>query len=220
MNDHNMEYNSQKAKLIIPEYGRNVQLLIEYAKEIEDPEYRQAFSDKIIDLMMQMHPQNRNVDDYKIRLWKHFFHIASYDIDVMPPNNEIPRPEDAFKKPDKVDYPLSEARYRHYGNNVQQLIKKALSMEEGPMRDGFVAVIGNYMKLAYKTWNREHYISDEIIKRDLDTLSGGKLILKENTSLDTLSNSNKRRSNNNNNNNYKRKNNSRGGGRNKNHRRR
>jgi len=98
-------------------------------------------------------------------------------------------------------------------------------MEEGPKRDGFVAVIGNYMKLAYKTWNREHYVSDEIIKRDLDVLSGGKLILQDNTSLDTLSNSNKRRSNNNNSRRSNHKNNGRNNrgsnnGRGKNNRRR
>ncbi len=186
MNEHNMEYNSQKEHLEIPEYGRNVQMLIRYAKTIEDPEYRQAFIERIVNLMHQMHPQNRNIDDYREKLWKHVFRIADYDLDVTPPSGEKPKREDKYKKPDKIDYPENAAKYRHYGHNVQKLIKKAIDMEEGPVRDGFVAVIGSYMKLAYRTWNKEHYISDEIIKNDLEKLSNGQLVLAEGISLDKL----------------------------------
>ena len=188
-----MEYNSAREDLIIPEYGRNVQKLINHAKTIEDPAYRQKFIEAIVDLMQQMHPQSRNIDDYRDRLWKHVFRIAKYELDVTPPNGKKPRPEDSKKRPDRVAYPVMEAKYRHYGHNVQQLIKKALSMPEGPKRDGFVAVIGSYMKLAYRTWNKEHYVSDDIIKGDLETLSNGQLSLDDNASIDNLSGSNRRR---------------------------
>lgn len=191
--DAELEYNSQREKLIIPEYGRNVQKLINHARAIEDPELRQAFVERVVDLMMQMHPQNRNIDDYREKLWKHAFRIGRYEISVKPPNGIIPTQEDEMKRPEKVDYPQKEARYRHYGHNVQKLIKKALSMEPGPIRDGFVSVIGSYMKLAYRTWNKEHYVSDEIIKNDLSTLSNGALTLSDDTSLDNLSNANRRR---------------------------
>lgn len=201
MNELNMEYNSGRENLIIPEYGRNVQKLIEHAKSIADPAERLAFTEKILDLMMQMHPQNRNLDDYREKLWKHVFRIGQYELDIIPPSGVIPKAEDYHKKPEQVGYPVSEARFRHYGNNVQQLISKALSMEEGPKRDGFVAVIGSYMKLAYKTWNKEHYVSDEIIKNDLSTLSKGLLELDDNTSLDNLTNANRRRKRSNSNNN-------------------
>ena len=63
-----------------------------------------------------------------------------------------------------IPYPVSEARYRHYGHNVQVLIKKALEMEPGEKQDGFVRTIGSYMKLAYRTWNKEHFVSDDVIK--------------------------------------------------------
>lgn len=193
MEELNMEYNSQRDKLAIPEYGRNIQKLIQHAQAIEDPEYRQAFVEMIVKLMMQMHPQNRNFEDYKIKLWKHVFRIADYKLDVLPPNGKVPLPEDFFKKPEKVGYPAMTAAFRHYGSNVQRLIKKALAMEEGPLRDGFVAVIGSYMKLAYKTWNKDLYVSDEIIRRDLNTLSKGQLTLDENISLDNLSQANRHR---------------------------
>ncbi len=192
-NQLNMEYNSQRELLIIPEYGRNVQRLILHGKAIEDPEERQEFIEKVVLLMQQMHPQNRNIEDYKERLWKHVFRIAEYDLDVSPPGGIIPTPEDYKKKPEKIAYPSSEARFRHYGNNVQQLINKALEMEEGPKLQGFIKVIGSYMKLAYKTWNREHFVSDEVIRENLLSLSDGKLTLPEDTSIDNLANAKKRK---------------------------
>ena len=193
MENWTMEYNSQRDLLIIPEYGRNVQKLIEHAKTIEDKEEKLAFLEKVIDLMMQMHPQNRNLDDHREKLWKHVFRIGNYELEIVPPSGVIPVPGEYKKIPEQVEYPSYSARFRHYGSNVQRLINKALSMEEGPVRDGFVGVIGSYMKLAYKTWNKEHYVSDEVIKGDLASLSDNKLILKEDASLDNLSNANRRK---------------------------
>lgn len=182
-----MEYNSNKEELIIPEYGRNVQAMIRFAREVPDRAMRQRYIEQIVALMMQMHPQNRNLEDYRDKMWKHVFRIAEYNLDVMPPNGEIPKPEDSRKRPEKVPYPVRETKFRHYGHNVQKLIARALQMEEGPKKEGFVQVIGSYMKLAYKTWNREHYVSDDIIIEDLEHLSGGKLKVTEDASLDNLS---------------------------------
>lgn len=181
-----LEYNSQRNELIIPEYGRHVQKLIAHAKTIEDVAMQRAFIDEVVDLMMQIHPQSRSIEDYREKLWKHVYRIANYDLNAMPPSGITPKPEDAIKKPDRVDYPLSEAQFRHYGHNVQKLVTKALSMEPGPKRDGFVAVIGSYMKLAYRTWNKDHYVSDDVIKGDLETLSKGQLVLDESASFDSL----------------------------------
>ena len=208
---HNMEYNSQKNDLIIPEYGRNVQMLIRHAKTIENDGMRQAFIEKVIDLMHQMHPQNRNIDDYRSKLWKHVFRIAEYDLDVMPPSGEIPTPETDIIRPEPVNYPASNAEYRHYGNNVQILIDKAIKMEDGPKKDGFVLVIGGYMKMAYKTWNKEHYVSDEIIKQDLVNMSDGKLSIANDVSLDGLTNANRRKKRDHDNSSKNGKDNNRGG---------
>lgn len=174
-----MEYNSQREDLIIPEYGRHVQELIRHAKTIEDPRQRQVFVEKTIQLMMQIHPQSRNVEDYRDKLWKHVFRIADYELEVEPPTGVKPSPEDAHKRPEMIPYPEKEVRFRHYGHNVQKLIQKAVTMPPGPKRDGFVAVIGSYMKLAYKTWNKDHYVSDETVKNDLQVLSNGQLVLTE-----------------------------------------
>ncbi|RMG81383.1 MAG: DUF4290 domain-containing protein [Bacteroidetes bacterium] len=182
-----MVYNSQKELLVIPEYGRNVQNLIRYARQIPDVKQRQAFVEEVVELMMEMHPQNRNLEDYRTKMWKHVFRIAEYNLpDVVPPNGIIPTPEDIKKKPQKVSYPHKDTKFKHYGYNVLTLIEKALSMEDGPVKDGFVQVIGSYMKLAYRTWNKEHYISDDVIIADLESISGGKLKLVEDGNFDSL----------------------------------
>jgi hypothetical protein len=217
----NMEYNSQKDELIIPEYGRNVQNMILYAKAIEDDRARQQVIEEIIDMMMMMHPQNRNLEDYRIKLWRHVFKIASYDLNVQPPSGITPSPEDDNRKPDKVNYPTAEPGYRHYGNNVQRLIRRALEMEPGAKRNGFVATIASYMKLAYRTWNKEHFVSDDIIKTDLEIISNGQLSLDELGSIENLTpanqggmnnNNNRRRPNNQGSNNRQQRNNNTGGG--------
>ena len=188
-----MAYNTQQEFLIMPEYGRNVQQLVRHAQKLEDNSYRQQFCEQIVDLIQQLYPQSKSVEDYREKLWKHLFQIAKYDLVANTPSGQIPRPEDAKKRPDRVPYPFSDTRFKHYGNNIQRLIRRAVDMEPGPVKDGFVQTIGSYMKLAYKTWNREHFVSDEIIKIDLDILSNGKLSLEENSRIDGLANASRNR---------------------------
>ncbi len=220
---HGMEYNTEKSDLLFPEYGRNIQAMIRFAKEEKDLTKRQLMVEAIVTLMYQMNPQSKNVDDYKEKLWKHVFHISDYNLGgVMPPNGIHPTLDDKVKKPEPIAYPPSGARFRHYGNNVHLLIKKAQEMEDPIIKEGLVGTIGAYMKLAYRTWNKENYVSDDIIKNDLDTLSNGTLELDEDQKIDRLATANKRRrtdekntgrSNNNNNGGDRRSNNSGGGDR-------
>ena len=188
-----MAYNTQQEFLIMPEYGRNVQQLVRHAQKIEEPAYRQQFCEQIVDLIQQLYPQSKSVEDYREKLWKHLFQIAKYDLDARTPSGVVPSPEDEKKRPDRVPYPFSDTRFKHYGNNIQRLIRRAVEMEEGPVKEGFVQTIGSYMKLAYKTWNREHFVNDEIIKGDLETLSGGKLTLEDNSRIDGLANASRNR---------------------------
>ena len=181
-----MEYNSQKELMVIAEYGRNIQNLIQYCKTIEKDEDRQQFAEQVVNLMQQINPQSKNVAEYRLKLWNHLFRIADYDIDVKHPSGVQPTPGDNTIKPTRVEYPTKEKEFRHYGHHVRLLIEKAISMEEGPIKEGFVENIASYMKLAYRTWNPEHYVSDEIIINDLKLLSKGKLEVSENSSLDTL----------------------------------
>ena len=188
-----MLYNTQQEFLIMPEYGRNVQQLVRHAQNIEDREYRQAFCEEIVDLIQQLYPQSKNVEDYREKLWAHLFHIAKYDLDARTPSGEIPKPENARVKPQRIPYPLQDTRFRHYGNNVQVMIRRAIEMEPGYIKTGFVNTIGSYMKMAYRTWNREHFVSDDLIKNDLTTLSGGKLTLEDDSRIDGLANASRSR---------------------------
>lgn len=209
-----LEYNSQREDLIISEHGRHVQKLINHAKTIEDKQERQNFVESVIQLMDQMSPQAKSVADHKVRLWKHVFRIANYDLDVTPPEGVDVSPEAPGERPkSQLGYPKMEKKYRHYGHNVQELVRKALSMEEGEKRDAFVEIIGSYMKLAYRTWNSEHYVNDEIIMEDLKSLSNGQLSMSEDMTFNNLkyvpnqNNSNRRKGKNNNNNKKKNNNN-------------
>jgi len=184
--EYQLEYNSESELLRIPEYGRHVQNLIFYCKTIEDDEKRQTFAEQVVNLMHQMNPQNKNVLEYRNRLWKHFFFIAEYEINVSPPEGLDITPKAKDEVLGKVDYPVFKPKFRHYGHNVKALIEKAKGMEDGPIKEGFVDTIAGFMKMAYKNWNKEHYVSDEIVLEDLKALSGGQLEVSENASLDTL----------------------------------
>ena len=172
-----LEYNSSRAELTISEHGRHVQKLIKHAKTIADKEERQAFIEEVIDLMHQMNPQNKNVQEYRLRLWRHMFRIADYDIDVTPPDGVSSTEQGVEEQRVDLPYPQKEFRFRHYGNTIQLMVSKAIAMEDEEKRQEFSEVIAAYMKLAYRTWNREHYVNDEIIKNDLVKISKGKLEL-------------------------------------------
>jgi hypothetical protein len=182
----NINYNTQKAQLILPEYGRNVQDIIEYAKTIEDVAEKQATIEEVMKLMLQMTAPGKTMEELGEKLWKHIYQIAKYDLPGVVPVGEIPTPEKERSVPGPLGYPPQSTRYRHYGSHVQQLVRKAIELEDGPVKDGFVSAIGSYMKLAYKTWNKEHYVSDDIIKSDLLSLSEGKLSLDDDASISNM----------------------------------
>ncbi|MBK8554366.1 MAG: DUF4290 domain-containing protein [Lewinellaceae bacterium] len=187
MNNLDIAYNTEKPLIRYPEYGRGIEDLLAFAKKIEDPMKRQKTVETIVGMMQLLNPNRTNMEDYREKLWNHAFAIAGNDLDVTPPPGITIRHLTGRPKPDTVPYPKLANRMRHYGINVQKLIQKAIEMPEGPKREGFVEVIASYMKLAYKTWNREHYVSDDVIKDDLEILSNGQLELHEgHSSLDIL----------------------------------
>lgn len=188
MNKVEIEYNTEKEMIRYPEYGRAIQEMLQYAKTIADPKKRQKTVETVVGLMQQLNPSgNRNLEDYRDKLWNHAYAIAGYELDVTPPPGITLRSEADKARADRIPYPPTANRLRHYGYNVQTLIKKAIEMPDGPKKEGFVEVIASYMKLAYKTWNREHYVSDDVVKDDLEILSDGQLELHEgHSSLDIL----------------------------------
>jgi len=184
-----MEYNSTKEHLIISEYGRNVQNLVGHLKTIEDKEERQKFAERIVRLMYQMRPSSISFADSKDKFWTHLFRIAEYDLDVEAPETVKKTKPEEKDRPDSMGYPERSRTFRHYGINVKRMMDEAIKMEDEEKKAAFLKVIGSYMKLAYKNWNREHYVSDEIIKADLAVMSEGKLTIDADTPLDSLAKS-------------------------------
>lgn len=182
--EHNMNYNTNNDKLVFKEYGRNVQQLVDFAKTVENREKRNKMAHAIVNLMGQMHPHLRNIEEFRHKLWDQLQVIAKFDLDVDAPYPIPQSLEDVQTKPDVIPYPQSRIRFKHYGKNIEHLIKKALEMEDKEKQYAFAKVIGSYMKMSYKSWNSES-IGDEIIIEDLLSLSNGVLDLKGEDSLDT-----------------------------------
>ncbi len=174
-----LEYNSTREKLIFLEYGRSIQKLIAYAKSIENREERQRVVEEIVDLINQLNPQTRNLLEYRQKLWRHVLKMANYDIDIDIPEGVDISKDNLENKPAKVPYPQHEFNWRHYGHNIRVMINKALTMEDGPVKQGFVETILSYMKLSYRTWNKEHFVSDDIIISDLGVLSKNQLSVQD-----------------------------------------
>lgn len=175
------------------EYGRNVQSLVDYACTVEDRKERQKIAEFIIEVMTQINPGLKTFEEYKQKLWDHLYYMSDWKLDVDTPY-EMPDPETYEKRyqSKKMTYPRQRIKYRHYGKNVESMVKKAIEMEDPEKQKAFAEVIGNYMKMVYNTWNRDN-ITDEVIMNDFEMLSDGELSLEEEANLDSLRRSNRTR---------------------------
>lgn len=172
-----MEYNTSLPKMIIPEYGRNIQKMIDFAMTVKDREERNKVARAIIDVMGQLNPHLRDVTDFKHKLWDHIFIISNFKLDVDSPY-PLPTAETFQTKPDRVAYPSNDIRYKHYGKTVERIIAKGKEYPEGPEKDALVEQIANLMKRSYLTWNRDS-VNDEVILKQLEELSKGQLKLSD-----------------------------------------
>lgn len=171
-----LEYNSERNDLIIPEYGRHVQKMVEYAKTIEDDEKRNNIAKSIISVMGNMNPHLRDVPDFQHKIWDQLFIISNFELDVESP---FPKPsrEELYASPEPLPYPQNFPKYRFYGNNIKRMIDEAIKLEDGEMKEGLMFNIANHMKKCYLNWNKDS-VSDKIIFDHLRELSDGKLDLK------------------------------------------
>ena len=173
-----MEYNTQMPKLIIPEYGRNIQKLIEYACTLKKKEERNNVANAIIAIMGRLNPMLRDITDFRHKLWDHLFIISNFKLDVDSPY-PIPSKEILTTKPERVKYPAAKMRFKHYGKAVERLIEKASGMKSGEEKTAFIEAIANLMKKSYLVWNRDT-VADTVILQELEDLSKGKLKVPEN----------------------------------------
>jgi hypothetical protein len=196
-----MEYNTQRKKMELPEYGRSVQNMVDHALTIEDKEERQRCANTIVNIMGGMFPHLRDVPDFKHKLWDHLAIMADFKLDIDYPF-EIVKREELEMKPGKIAYPDKAIRYRHYGRFLESMIKKLSEMEEGEEKQALLQLLAVQMKKNLNNWNKEG-IEDQKIVDDLREYSNGTIDLK----VEDLRLSDQQRYNNNNNNNQRKQNN-------------
>lgn len=172
---HHMEYNAERPHLIIPEYGRHLQKLIDQATVIEDKVERNKVAKYIIQVMGSLNPHLRDVLDFQHKLWDQIFIMSDFKLEVDSPY-PIPTRDVIHLKPERLAYPQKNPKYRFYGNNIKYMIDVANSWEEGDLKNVLVKVIANHMKKSYLSWNKDT-VTDLVIFEHLYELSAGKLNL-------------------------------------------
>lgn len=179
--DYNLEYNSERTDLIIPEYGRHLQKLVNHCMEIEDDVERNKMAKAIVDVMGNLQPHLRDVPDFKHKLWDQLFIISDFKLDAESPYPK-PSKEELREKPEPLPYPKTASKYRFYGNNIQTMIDVALSWEEGEKRLGLTFVIANHMKKCYLNWNKDT-VEDRVIFDHLYDLSEQRIDIRDTTEV-------------------------------------
>jgi hypothetical protein len=172
-----IEYNSERPHLIIPEYGRHIQKLVDHCVALETQEERNTMAKAIVDVMGNLQPHLRDVPDFKHKLWDQLFIMSDFRLEADAPY-EKPSKEELQQKPEKLEYPKSASKYRFYGNNIQTMIDTALSWDEGDMKEALVFTIANHMKKCFLNWNKDT-VDDMVIFNHLYELSQGKIDIRE-----------------------------------------
>jgi len=172
----NLEYNTEREQLIIPEYGRHIQKMVNQAVALEDREERNKCAQSIIAVMGNLNPHLRDVPDFQHKLWDQLFIISDFKLDVDAPY-PMPSPEELAERPQPLAYPQNFPKYRFYGNNIKRMIDVAIKWEDGDKKDALVITIANHMKKSFLNWNKDT-VEDQVIFNHLFELSEGKLNLK------------------------------------------
>lgn len=181
--EFDLEYNAERSHLIIPEYGRHIQKLVDHCVALENIEERNKMAKAIVDVMGNLQPHLRDVPDFKHKLWDQLFIMSDFKLEVDSPY-EKPLKEELQAKPEPLKYPKSASKYRFYGNNIQTMIDTALTWDEGEAREALYFTIANHMKKCYLNWNKDT-VEDKIIFKHLFELSKGAIDLQN--SNETLS---------------------------------
>ncbi|NCT19074.1 MAG: DUF4290 domain-containing protein [Flavobacteriaceae bacterium CG_4_8_14_3_um_filter_34_10] len=172
-----LEYNTERPKLIIPEYGRHIQKMVQYAITFEDREERNKIVKSIIAVMGNLNPHLRDVPDFQPMLWDQLFIISDFKLDVDSPF-PIPKREMLEERPEPLKYPQNFPKYRFYGNNIKRMIDVAVGWEESEKKDALILTIANHMKKSFLSWNKDS-VEDDVIFKHLLELSNGKINLLE-----------------------------------------
>jgi len=174
-----LTYNTQLKRLILPEYGRNIQQMVDHCLTIENREERTKCAFSIINCMAKLFPKIREEEDYQHKLWDHLAIMSDFNLDIDYPV-EVVKAENLGSLPEKVPYTAEHIRYRHYGKGLERMIEKAVSMEDGLERDELVLLIANHMKKRLLAVNADG-VEDAKVFKDLAEYSHGEIRLSPET---------------------------------------
>lgn len=180
----NFDYNSTRPKLILAEYGRNVQNMVDYICALPTKDERNRHAQVVIDMMGFLNPHLRDVADFKHKLWDHLHIISDFKIDVDSPY-PIPDRTAIHPKPELLEYPQHRIRFKHYGHTIEKMIERARKINDPEKKKSMTHAIANFMKMAYATWNKDS-VEDDLIITDLRELSNAELQLGPDVSLTKL----------------------------------
>lgn len=173
----NLEYNTVREELIIPEYGRHIQKMINYASSRESKEERNKLANSIISVMGNLQPHLRDVPDFQHKLWDQLFIMSDFKLDADSPF-EKPSKEVLNAKPEPLSYPQTFPKYRFYGNNIKIMIDEAVKWDAGEMKEALVLTIANHMKKCFLNWNKDS-VKDQVIFDHLYELSETKIDIRD-----------------------------------------
>ena len=173
----NLEYNTIREELIIPEYGRHIQKMINYASSRESKDERNKLANSIISVMGNLQPHLRDVPDFQHKLWDQLFIMSDFKLDADSPF-EKPSKEVLNAKPDPLSYPQNFPKYRFYGNNIKIMIDEAVKWDAGEMKEALVLTIANHMKKCFLNWNKDS-VKDQVIFDHLYELSDSKIDIRD-----------------------------------------
>jgi hypothetical protein len=170
-----MEYNTTRTDLILREYGRNFHKLIDHINGIKEKEKRNELSKTLVDMMKVTHPSLGDQSELEAKLWDDLYIMSDYSLDIDSP---FPKPEKKSKgdASDRLHYPKSKIRYRHYGKKIELLIEEACKLKKEEDKEAAVIHIGKIMKSFFGMWNKES-IDNKVIVENIKELSNNKLTI-------------------------------------------
>lgn len=179
-----MDYNTQREKLVLPDYGRNIQEMVNYCARIRNRDERTRVAHAIVEIMGNMNPHLRDVPDFKHKLWDHLAIMSQFSLDIDWPYKLVNK-QVLYAKPDKIEYSGEKTKYRHYGKYVQSFIDKIVETENPEERKVLTEIIANYMKLLYVTWKKEQ-VPDYIVFKEIQAMSDEKITIPEGLKLNEV----------------------------------
>ena len=182
---YELHYNTEREKLRMPEYGRNVQKMVDYVKSVEDKDKRNEQAKSVVNVMEIINPQVHLQENYEQKLWDHLHIISGFGLDIDSPY-PVPAEDTISERPREVPIETKPIRYTHYGRNIESIVDLIAEQEDGDTKTAMIRSLAIYMRQQYLIWNKDT-VADETIFKDIEKLSEGRIHVPEGLQLTRIS---------------------------------